>query len=275
MIYLNAEVVSGLWEDTFWTWFKREFPNSIFKVPKKLNDDDILIRYSTLWFLPIKWKQLALCWELYPNMKDIFGSDQWNEKIKKVNETAKYSTYRSVPTQFSVPHYQRYGSIDIIPIWVDTDVFKPLGNKKQLREKYNLPQDKKIWAWTWTLHPMKGHEELIKYADENPDIHWVVISKDQDVFLQWANNYTKISQAEMTELLSASDFFLSTSKLNPFYMAEWEAMACDIPFVIIWNEQREFIPSKNPREDVFNKGWDRKSCKKKWEKYFLSKWIKW
>lgn len=25
MIYLNTEIFSGLGEDTFWTWFKREF----------------------------------------------------------------------------------------------------------------------------------------------------------------------------------------------------------------------------------------------------------
>ena len=32
-IYLNPEVASGLGEDTFWMWFKREFPNSEFLSP--------------------------------------------------------------------------------------------------------------------------------------------------------------------------------------------------------------------------------------------------
>ena len=48
MIYLNAEVISGLGEDTFWTWFKREFPTSSFDKPKTLTEKDIVLRYSTL-----------------------------------------------------------------------------------------------------------------------------------------------------------------------------------------------------------------------------------
>ena len=70
MIYLNCEIKNGLGEDTFWTWFHREFPNSSFDTPKYLNNNDILLRYSTLGFLPIEGKQMALCWELYPRMKE-------------------------------------------------------------------------------------------------------------------------------------------------------------------------------------------------------------
>jgi len=275
MIYLNAEIISWLWEDTFWTWFKREFPNSSFETPKKLNDGDILLRYSTLGFLPIKWKQLAICWELYPDMKNIFSTDQWDARINKVNETAKYSTYRTVPTKHSLKFYEWYWSVDIIPIWVDTDIFKPFSNKWELRKKYNLPKDKKIGIWVWTMHPMKWYEELLNYSDKNPDIYWIIISKEKWSHIKWYHNYTKIPQQQIAELISASDFFLSTSKLSPYYMAEREAMSCNIPFIIIWKENREFIPWKNPRDDVFKYWWDRKSCKKQWENYFLSKSIKW
>lgn len=277
MIYLNAEIISWLWEDTFWTWFKREFPSSSFEIPKKLNDDDILLRYSTLGFLPIKWKQLAICWELYPNMKEIFNSDQWDEKINRVNETAKYSTYRTAPTDFSIQYYNNYWSVDIIPIWVNTEMFKPLNNKVELRKIYNLPLDKKIWIWIWTKHPMKWFEELINYANDNPEIYWILISKntEESVHMEWSTNFINLWQEKIAELMSAADFFLSTSKLTPFYMAEREAMSCNIPFIIIWNDSREFIPSENPRDDVFKYWWDRDSCKKKWENYFITKWIKW
>lgn len=277
MIYLNAEIVSWLWEDTFWTWFKREFPSSSFDIPKKLNDDDILLRYSTLWFLPITGKQLAICWELYPNMKDVFGSDQWDEKIKKVEETAKYATFRTVPTDFSVQYYKKFGSIEIIPIGVDTELFKPLNAKTSLREKYELPLNRRIWVWTGTTHPMKWYGELVLYAKNNPDIYWIIISKDMSPsnYLMGAKHFTHISQSQMAELMWCADFFLSTSKLSPFYMAEWEAMACDIPFVITGNDDREFIPSEHPRSDVFKYWWDRISAKKKWEAFFKEKWITW
>jgi glycosyltransferase involved in cell wall biosynthesis len=144
MIYLNAEVVSGLGEDTFWTWFKREFPSSSFEIPEKLEDEDILLRYSTLGFLPITGKQVALCWELYPEMKRVFHSNQWDNVLSKVYQTARYSTYRTVATQFSVKDYEIFGSVDIIPIGVDTNLFKPLHEKETLRNKYGIPKDKRI-----------------------------------------------------------------------------------------------------------------------------------
>jgi len=128
MIYLNAEVVSGLGEDTFWTWFHREFPTSSFKTPNILNDDDILLRYSTLGFLPIPGKQVALCWELYLDMKEEFQTSQWDSVIDKVKECARYSTYRTVATDSTTRFYQEFGSVEIIPIGVDTDLFKPLGD---------------------------------------------------------------------------------------------------------------------------------------------------
>jgi glycosyltransferase involved in cell wall biosynthesis len=277
MIYLNCEVKSGLGEDTFWTWFAREFPSSSFEIPQKLSDEDIVLRYSTLGFLPIEGKQVALCWELYPQMKKVFSSDQWNPIIDKVNETARYSTYRTVATKNTVADYEKFGSVEVIPIGVDTDLYKPLDNKKELREKYDLPSDKKIGIWIGTYHPMKGYSDLIRYAAAHQDIYWIVIWKWQHEAgkMEGAKNFVQIPQEEICELINASDFFLSTSKLCPFYMAEWEAMACNIPFVFCGDSKREFVPSANTRDDVFRMGWDRKSVKKQWEKFLLERGIRW
>jgi len=277
MIYLNCEVKSGLGEDTFWTWFEREFPSCSFEVPQKLNDEDILLRYSTLGFLPIEGKQVAICWELYPQMKNALNSDQWDSRMDKIYNAAKYCTYRTVATQMSVPDYERFGSVEVIPIGVNTDLYKPLNNKQQLRKKHRLPLKKKIGIWIGTYHPMKGYSELLKYASENPDIYWIIIWKWQMEAgnLKDASNFVQIPQQQICELMNCADFFLSTSKLPSFYMAEWEAMACNIPFVFYGNTKREFIPSKNPREDVFRLGWDRDSVKKKWVDFFLERGIKW
>ena len=77
------------------------------------------------------------------------------------------------------------------------------------------------------------------------------------------------------ELLNAADFYLSTSQLKPYYMAEWEAMATDIPFVFYGNAEREFVPSEHPRNDVFNLKWDRKSVKQRWINFMKENGIKW
>lgn len=277
MIYLNCEVKSGLGEDTFWTWFQREFPKCSFEIPNSLNQEDMLLRYSTLGFLPIDGKQTALCWELYPQMKKVFHCAQWDDRIAKIYEAAQYCTYRTVATEASITDYSKFGSVEVIPIGVNTDLFKPLKHKSELRSKYNLPLNKKIGIWIGTNHPMKGYSELLRYSSLNKDIYFIVIWKwkMEASAMQGASNFVKISQSQICELINSADFFLSTSKLSPFYMAEWEAMACDIPFEFFGNEHREFIPSKHPRDDVFDLNWDRASVKKKWENFFDERGVKW
>jgi glycosyltransferase involved in cell wall biosynthesis len=277
MIYLNAEVVSGLGEDTFWTWFKREFPTCSFDVPKKLEDQDILLRYSTLGFLPIRGKQVALCWELYPEMKRVFHSCQWDDRLSLVYQTARYSTYRTVATEFSVKDYETYGSVNVIPIGVDTDLFKPIPEKEALREKYEIPRNKCIGIWAGTLHPMKGFSELLKYASLNPEIYWIIVWKWEMEAgeLEGASNFIKVSQNTLCELINAADFMLFTSRLKPFYMAEWEAMSCNISIINFGDKNREFDVGENPRDTLFKLGWDRKSVKKMWEKFLIERGVQW
>ncbi len=277
MIYLNCEVKSGLGEDTFWTWFRREFPNSSFEIPKKLNDDDIILRYSTLGFLPVEGKQMALCWELYPEMKEYFNTACFDDRASLVENTARYSTYRSVATTLTAKNYEKFGQVVVIPIGVDTSLYRPLKNKGALREKYNLPKNKKIGVWIGTYHPMKGVSKLLEYAALNPEVELVIIWKWEMEELKISNthNFVKIKQDQICELLNAADFFLSTSQLSPYYMSEWEAMATNIPFVFFGNAEREFYPSETPRDDVFSMGWDRKSVKKKWIEFFERKGVKW
>ena len=270
MIYLNPEIVSGLGEDTFWTWFHREFPNSSFDVPDRLRDQDVVLRYSTLGLLPVVGKQVALCWELYPAMKDRFGLSIWDEKLARVHETARYATYRTVASELTRPTYEAYGSVDIVPIGVDTDLFKPLPNKVELREKHGVPQDREIGLWIGTAHPMKGFALLLEYAKQRREIHWITICKTQEesVAMPGATSFVHANQRTICELINAADFFLSTSLLRPFFMAEWEAMACGVPMSLIGEPRKEFTPSDNPRDDVFRFGWDRPSVKATWEQFF-------
>jgi hypothetical protein len=271
--------MSGLGEDTFWTWFKREFPSSSFAIPNKLNDDDIVLRYSTLGFLPIEGKQVALCWELYPQMKRLFATNQYDAVLAKVFECARYSTYRTVATDTSIADYKQFGSVDIIPIALNTDLYKPLDNKEELRRKYNLPLSKEIGIWIGTCHPMKGYSKLLQYAADNPNIYWIIIWKwDREALPMGGgvSNFIQIPQYQINELLNAADFFASTNRLQSFFMAEWEAMASNIPFRFIGSTSNpEFIPSANPRDDVFARGWDRISAKKKWESFLSKRGIKW
>lgn len=277
MIYLNAEIVSGLGEDTFWTWFQREFPSSVFKEPQKLADSDVVLRYSTLGFLPVAGKQVALCWELYPAMRKRFGFTTWDEKISAVHEAARYATYRTVASELTRGDYETYGSVEIIPIGVDVDMFRPIPDKAALRSKHGLPPDKEIGVWIGTAHPMKGFALLLEYARDHPDVHWITICKteSESVAMPGASSFVHVPQATSCELLNAADFFLSTSLLRPFFMAEWEALACNVPMRIVGEARKEFVPSPSPRDDVFRLGWDRPSVKRLWERFLTERGVEW
>ncbi len=278
MIYLNPEIMSGLGEDTFWTWFKREFSTSEVKIPKTMHNEDIILQYSTLGFPGIAGKSVALLWELYPEMKEVFKESIWDQKLVKIFECAKYCTFRTVSSPLAVRYYTDYGNIDVLPIGVNTDLFKQLNNKTALREKYNIPLDKEVGFWGGTTHPMKGFSKVLDYAAKHPDIHWIIVWKweHEAGHLPGAHNFTKVSQETLCELMNCSDFILFSGMLRSYFMLEWEAMACNLPVRLFDQElERDFIPSSNPREDVFKLKWDRRSTKELWAKYLERKGVTW
>ncbi len=268
-IYLSAEVVSGLGEDTFWLWFSREFPNSTFDKPSNINLTDKILQYSTLGSSPFPDNTIGLLWELYPEMKKVLGSSQWDSIIQKVMDCARTSKYKTVSSELMLEFYREYGKIDILPIGVNTDLFQPL-NRKELRDKYKFPQGKQIGFWCGTNHPMKGYDKLVQWQQFHPNVQFIVVwkQKEESGNCPFARNFTHISQQQLAELMNCSDFFLSTGLLRPFFMVEYEAMACNLPFVFTnYGLQKDFKPSPNPRNDIFERGWDRVTARKIWEQY--------
>lgn len=274
MIYLSAEVVSGLGEDTFWTWFKREFPTSNYGYPTDGNKTDGVLRYSTLGPIPNKnLTTIALCWELLPEMKVKLNSNVWDTKINTTYLTASQSDYRVVASHLSIPYYQHCGNVDIIPIGVDTDLFKPAEDKTALRKKYNLPLDKEIIFWGGTSHPMKGFQNLLEFKKSNENYHYICVWKTpgEASHLEGHSNYTFIKQDVMAELMAASDYLLCCGMLQPFYMIEWEAMSCGLKPIILNDMKKDFVPSNDPRGDIFKLGWSRHDVKKTWAKYLTER----
>src|SRR5690348_830337 len=114
MIYLQPEVRSGLGEDTFWTWFAREFPESSFDLPPGgiLNPDDVVLQYSTLG--PPRTQggiTVALCWELYPEMRRALGSAEWDGVIERTRECARACTHRVVASAACREFYEDCGPV--------------------------------------------------------------------------------------------------------------------------------------------------------------------
>jgi hypothetical protein len=279
MIYLNPENASALGDDTFWMWFKREFPGSKFGIPKKLKLDDVVLQYSTMGFPNIAGKSVALLWELYPEMKVVFKSDEWDHILAKVYESAKLCTYRTAPTPGSAKYYKDIGSIDLLPIGVDTDLFKPAENKVALRQKYGIPLDVEVGFWGGTTHPMKGSKRLFEYAGLHPEIHWICVWKwkEEAGSLPGAHNFIQVNQTTLSELMGCCDFALFTGMLSSYFMIEWEAMSCGLPvrFMDDIFFPRDFLPSPNPRDDVMRLKWDRNSAKETWKNFLEQRGVTW
>ncbi len=272
MIYLSPEVRTSVNEDTFWDWMNRVFSQSSFEVPSTLNVDDIILRYSAMGFLPVAGKSVALCWEMYPQMQKLYHNNSLSEDaVKRVYEAARYCTYRVVATPKNAVWYEKFGTVEVIPIGVDTDFWRPYNNKAEFRKKYDIPQNAKVGVWIGTFHHMKGFARLVEYAQNNPEIYWIIVIGRQYRALSAFDNakiFMDVPQSIIVELINAADFYLCTNRLSAYYMADWEAMSCNIPFVYDSEESPEFKVSLNPREEVMRRGWSRQSVQKQWTDFF-------
>lgn len=249
MIYLAPEVRSGLGEDTFWTWFAREFPNASFDIPATAKPEDCILQYATLGPSPvIGGKKVALLWELYPEMKARgFGGD--DAKITRMKECAAASDVRAITSPLMYEFFD--GDLTVLPIGVDTDLFRPM-DKAEMRSKHGVP-DGRVGFWCGTDHPMKGRDRLNSYGPQHPEVRWITVSKNEC-----------LPQTQLAELMNCADFALFTGRLRPYFMIEWEAMACDVPVVDVSGCERDFIPGAHPREDVMRLGWSRHQAKEQW-----------
>jgi len=264
MIYLNPEVRSGLGEDTFWTWFEREF-NASFDIPAVLGDNDILLHYSTMGRCTIEGgTKIALCWELYPEMKLQLGSNEWDAKIDLTHEAAASCDKIVVANELSRDYYGG----TILPIGIDTDTFK-YRDQGKMRKKHGFSSTVELAFWCGTNHPMKGFDSLIDYAARRPEVRWIVVYKDPEASRPIANAayYTRVSQTTLAELMNCANYAIDASRLRPYFMVEWEQMACNLPLMQITSLKREFKQEHPINQNVFNRGWDRASAKETWRKY--------
>jgi glycosyltransferase involved in cell wall biosynthesis len=249
-IFLTPEIKSGLGEDTFWTWFAREVGGE-FDLPKKIGPTDVVLHYSTMGKPQFPNNTISLLWELYPEMALRLGK-KYPPKMKKI-QASFAARWGTCPTHYSRAFYSK--NTTVLPIGVDTNLFKPALSKNELRAKHGYAPTDKIAFWSGQTHPMKGPELREKWALENPS--WKLISRPRE---------NVISQEELVEYMQMSDGFLNTSRLIPLYMVEWEALATGLPFIQAGGVEREFDP-KSPREFVIENNWSRDQAKVLWQEF--------
>lgn len=252
MIYLSPQSKSSLGDDTFWTWFEREFVSS-FDIPAEIGPNDVVLQYSILGPSNIiGGKKVGLLWELFPEMKlqNIQGYD-YNSLLSNIHLCEKQSDFSTVASGLMKNDFHPMAYE--LPIGIDTDLFRPR-NKKEMREKYGYSQKDILGFWCGTHHHMKGFDQLLKYSKVHPEVQFIVVFKEEFK-----------SQKELAELMSCADFGFFTGRLRPYFMVEWEMMACDLPIIDISGMERDFMPGG--RDRVFEKGWSRIQAKESWYKF--------
>jgi glycosyltransferase involved in cell wall biosynthesis len=269
-IYLNPVIASGLGEDTFWTWFERVFPEAEFGVPETIGEKDVVLHYSTKGAALHPRQSICLLWELYPEMKVRMQTSRWDKQMALIDVGAKTSARLTISSELMRPFYAKYDKpLDLLPIAVNAELFRPMDNVASLREKYEIPNNKLVAFWGGNTHAFKGPHLLEPWMKENPDVHVIAAwtYKRHSRQLPGASNFVCVPQETLAELMNCADFFLATSLLRPYYMVEWEAMACNLPFVFANDLEVEFEPGSNPREQVLKRKWDRDSAREVWADY--------
>ena len=271
MIYLSPTVYLFPGVDTWWEWFERSFDNTSHNLPARYNNNDVVLRYSTEGAINAKpGKSIALCWELLPELKRVFNSNEWDSRIGVIFAAAKSCDRILITTEFARADYEPYGRVDNLPIGVDTDFFRPYSDdeKYAVKMKYGIPLNREVGFWCGSPHPMKGSENLRVYARENPDIYWILVwYSGTRGFPINAQHHQSVSQATLVELMNCADFQLGTSLLRPYYIVEYEGMSCNLKQRKITNLPKDFEVGDNPRNVIFEKKWDRHTCKQLYKHY--------
>ena len=227
------------------------------KIPE---DTDLVITNSLLGKVTDK-PSIVLLQDNYIDMDKLFGGC-----IEKINlqKQALYSAKIKVANSCHIVNsYVECGKFEVIPLGIDPALFKPLNNKDELKEKYDIPKDVKVNIWVGSHHPVKG----LDLIDTSKDF-WILVFKDKSEPKQKnVLSFVKISQEQLVELYNCADQFVSTSRMESEGLAGIEAMFCDIPVSvtpvgIFWDWKPNNI---HPREEAYKKGLDKKSMIKKWK----------
>ena len=183
----------------------------------------------------------------------------------------------------------------VIEEGVDIKKFKTAENKKELREKYMIPLDKKVGIAVTKFIPQKGWNILAELINKFQDIHWIVVLTSGVGSKPKLKNVTlleRVSPELMPELYNASDFYISTSSVESFGLSSVEALACNIPIINYktgwawdwwderlglrvneWNYESFEKAVENlgkgyePRKAIIEKGFTLERMKKDWKEF--------
>ncbi len=119
--------------------------------------------------------------------------------------------------------------------WIDSEAFHPCGNAEELREKYQFGHKKIILAVASVWSSRKGLNSFIHLSSLLEDDYKIVLLGKIDAQTALPANIHHLpptrSIAELAELYSLADVFVSMSLEETFGKVSAEALACGTPVV--------------------------------------------
>ncbi len=164
-----------------------------------------------------------------------------------------------------------YGLTDaeIIPIGTDTNLFKPLDNKVELRKKYGVPLEMNIKIFIGSTHAVKGFDILENEIRNDTKSFYILVLKDKyRPMLKFSNVkvFQRIGQGTLAELMNCADLCVGRSRVETLWLGPIEAMFCGIPVdVTPVGIFADWKPANiDPRKEAFELGLDRETMIKRW-----------
>ncbi|WP_413854627.1 glycosyltransferase family 4 protein [Candidatus Ruminimicrobium bovinum] len=138
---------------------------------------------------------------------------------------------------------------DYVDNGIDTEYFKPIENKIELKKKLNLPTDKKIFIWCGSFIERKDPITLVNVIKQikNENLFFVFCgARGQllEICKKELNNYKNVLFTgyvnNVKDYLQSSDFYVSTSLSEGFHLTVYESLACGLPVILtnipVYNE---------------------------------------
>lgn len=189
----------------------------------------------------------------------IQNQKEWIRKADKIVAVSKH-----VANTYNV-------NAEIIPIGTDPGLFHPKKNRDELKEKYGIPTSKIVKIFVGSTHAVKGFDILLKEIKQDRDSFYIIVLKDEKVpKLNWGNVkiFQRVPQDILVELYNCANLYVGRSRVETLWLTPIEAMFCGIPIdVTPTGIFADWYPeNKNPRQEAFNKGLDRKTMIERWRK---------
>lgn len=159
--------------------------------------------------------------------------NQFNRKLIQfsINRADHITTCSDALKQSLISLGTDPNKITAIANGVDTSKFHPM-DKCNCRKQFNLPDEGLICLYAGRLHPMKGIFELIKVAEEHPNVEFIFAGPGT------VPPHTKncrflgdVDPATMPMLMNCADFFALPTHSEGLGLVLLESLACGVPVI--------------------------------------------